>query len=52
MKRFTLLISLLIMAGFTQAQIISQYIETNSGTSPKGIEIWNNTDRGHYLATY
>jgi len=44
MKRFTLLISLLIMAGFTQAQIISQYIETNSGTSPKGIEIWNNTD--------
>ncbi|NBW70349.1 MAG: T9SS C-terminal target domain-containing protein [Bacteroidetes bacterium] len=26
------------------AQIISQYIETESGTSPKGIEIWNNTD--------
>lgn len=25
------------------AQIISQYIETESGTSPKGIEIWNNT---------
>jgi hypothetical protein len=25
------------------AQIISQYIETNSGTTPKGIEIWNNT---------
>lgn len=24
-------------------QIISQYIETNSGTTPKGIEIWNNT---------
>ncbi|MGM0634694.1 MAG: T9SS type A sorting domain-containing protein [Bacteroidota bacterium] len=24
-------------------QIISQYVETNSGTSPKGIEIWNNT---------
>jgi len=24
-------------------QIVSQYIETNSGNSPKGIEIWNNT---------
>ena len=24
-------------------QIISQYIETNSGTTPKGIEVWNNT---------
>ena len=24
-------------------QIISQYIETNSGSTPKGIEIWNNT---------
>jgi hypothetical protein len=24
-------------------QIITQYIETNSGTTPKGIEIWNNT---------
>lgn len=25
------------------SQIISQYIETESGTTPKGIEIWNNT---------
>ena len=24
-------------------QIISQYVETNSGTNPKGIEIYNNT---------
>ena len=24
-------------------QIISQYVETDSGISPKGIEIWNNT---------
>jgi hypothetical protein len=24
-------------------QIISQYIETNSGSIPKGLEIWNNT---------
>lgn len=26
------------------SQIISQYIETSSGTSPKGIEVWNNTN--------
>ena len=26
---------------FSQTVIISQYIETNSGTTPKGIEIWN-----------
>ena len=25
------------------SQIISQYVETNSGSTPKGIEIWNNT---------
>lgn len=25
------------------SQIISQYVETDSGTTPKGIEIWNNT---------
>jgi hypothetical protein len=25
-------------------QIISQYIETSSGSTPKGIEIWNNSD--------
>lgn len=24
-------------------QMISQYIETNSGSTPKGIEVWNNT---------
>lgn len=24
-------------------QIISQYVDTDSGTNPKGIEIWNNT---------
>ena len=27
----------------TNGLIISQYIETNSGTSPKGIELWNKT---------
>jgi len=35
---FSILISI-----SASAQIISQYIETESGTSPKGIEIWNNT---------
>ena len=25
------------------SQIISQYVETNGGSAPKGIEIWNNT---------
>ena len=36
---------LIILAGYfsASAQIISQYIETSSGSTPKGIEIWNNT---------
>ena len=41
MKR-TLLI-FLITPLFSFGQIISQYIETNSGTKPKVIEIYNNT---------
>lgn len=28
----------------SNAQLISQYVETNSGTVPKGVEIWNQTD--------
>jgi hypothetical protein len=41
-------IAFVVILGFltTQnsfAQIISQYVETDSGTSPKGLEIWNNT---------
>jgi hypothetical protein len=36
-----LLIFLLISA---YGQILSQYIETSSGSTPKGIEIWNNSD--------
>ncbi|MDZ7775616.1 MAG: choice-of-anchor J domain-containing protein [Bacteroidales bacterium] len=45
MKKFTLLLTaLFLMAGIVHSQIISQYIETDSGTEPKGIEIWNNTD--------
>lgn len=41
---YLLFISLMLMGiGTSKAQIISQYVETDSGTSPKGIEIWNNT---------
>jgi|GEM_PF-1868631 len=29
--------------GLSFGQIISQYVDTDSGTTPKGIEIWNNT---------
>ena len=43
-KNFTVVLTLLaLLTGFAMGQIISQYIETNSGTAPKGIEIWNNT---------
>jgi hypothetical protein len=38
-----LLIPVLMITTTAYGQIISQYIETNSGTAPKGIEIWNNT---------
>lgn len=39
----TLLFALLILAvtNINAQVVISQYIETNSGTDPKGIEIWN-----------
>lgn len=49
MKHFTLLKTLTIAffllagVGSTWGQIISQYVETNSGSTPKGIEIWNNS---------
>jgi hypothetical protein len=44
MKRILLSIFVLIITSLLSwGQIISQYTETNSGTSPKGIEIWNNT---------
>jgi hypothetical protein len=36
-------IFLLLFGHGVWGQIISQYVETNSGTVPKGIEIWNNT---------
>jgi len=43
MKRFLTIMSLLLLVSYgANAQIIiSQYIETNSGTVPKGIELWN-----------
>ena len=40
---FKTLFSFIALVCFTQigfGQIISQYIETNSGSDPKGIEIW------------
>ncbi|MDY0101747.1 MAG: DUF5689 domain-containing protein [Lentimicrobium sp.] len=46
------LLSLLMIVSFSGwGQIISQYIETNSGTVPKGIEIWNNTASGLDFST-
>lgn len=49
MKKFTLMAVLaaaFLLIGSPQygwGQIISQYVETNSGSVPKGVEIWNNT---------
>ena len=37
-----ILCAILVLPSFSNASIIiSQYIETNSGTTPKGIELWN-----------
>lgn len=33
----------IFIGNYVSGQIISQYVETDSGTTPKGIEIWNNT---------
>ncbi len=44
MKKIAIILVLLFTSaqiGF--GQIISQYVETESGSNPKGIEIWNNT---------
>ncbi len=40
---FFILFFLLLWVNAGRGQIISQYVETNSGTEPKGIEIYNNT---------
>tara|TARA_B100001059_G_scaffold194906_1_gene199212 strand:+ start:767 stop:3124 length:2358 start_codon:yes stop_codon:yes gene_type:complete len=39
----SLLITFCLIPFFSVSQIISQYIETNSGTKPKVIEVYNNT---------
>ena len=42
---YTLIIIMLLTTSWdVESQIISQYVETDSGTSPKGVEIWNNTN--------
>mgnify|MGYP001405265229 CR=1 FL=1 len=38
-----ILITIVFFPLFSFSQIISQYVETNKGSSPKGIEIYNNT---------
>jgi hypothetical protein len=44
MKFYLLIAAFILFAQVaSKAQIISQHIETSSGTTPKGIEIWNNT---------
>ncbi len=43
MKKIYLFMLITAVVNTSIAQIISQYVETNSGTTPKGIEIWNNT---------
>lgn len=43
MKRISPVLIWLLFQLPISAQVISQYIETSSGTTPKGIEIWNNT---------
>ncbi|KAB1063678.1 T9SS type A sorting domain-containing protein [Salibacter halophilus] len=43
MYYFPILIALLFSPLISSSQIISQYVDTDSGTTPKGIEIWNNT---------
>ncbi|WP_412560006.1 lamin tail domain-containing protein [Winogradskyella sp. MIT101101] len=43
MRHFYTFLVAILFTSFGFGQIISQYVETNSGTTPKGIEIWNNT---------
>ena len=38
-----ILITTIFLPLFSFGQIISQYVETNSTSQPKGIEIYNNT---------
>lgn len=43
MKKIYSLIVALTITSLGFGQIISQYVDTETGTVPKGIEIWNNT---------
>jgi hypothetical protein len=49
--RFKLLFIALLFSCFSFGQIISQYVETDAGPTPKGIEIWNNTGTTLNFAT-
>lgn len=42
-QRLLFLIIGILVTSNVMSQIISQYVETESGTTPKGLEIWNNT---------
>jgi hypothetical protein len=43
--KYSLLVAIVTILAFNSvnAQIISQYTETETGTTPKAIEVWNNT---------
>ena len=43
MKKILLFILLTSLSFHIQSQIISQYVESNNGSHPKLIEIYNNT---------
>lgn len=49
--QWQLMVAILLTSTLGFSQIISQYVETNSGTTPKGIEIWNNTAGALNFAT-
>lgn len=52
LRSFSLTILAVLALSFSgAAQIISQYVETNAGTAPKGIEVWNNTSSSLDFAT-
>ena len=44
-RNFKKLTYFLLFFGFQSSlgQVISQYVETNAGSAPNGIEIWNNS---------
>lgn len=46
-----LLLLFFALSNTVNGQIISQYVETNSGNYPKGIEVWNNTSATLDFAT-